>query len=467
MNILLIVMDDIGVQYCDPYWKASWSNSQPLTPTLNTMATNGLVFDQFHSGIVCSQARWGFERGRLPFRDDIGTVVDPDGVGPRTDPQQVRLQIANLLKRKGYDTALFGKWHLSDDGQFKNHGPTRAGYDKWAGVRGNLTAHNNYTYVNIPHNVTPTAAAETNAGTTTYSGTKAKDDAVAWINDAARADKPWFCQVAFHPAHSPHNYDQVPTDLHTYDTAPVHGTVQTPPDSDEFLVQVQAVDTLIGQLLTSITSGSNFDYANDVVIVIGDNGTPSVWADTPFDSAKSKGFAYHQGTWVPLIMRGAAVVNAGRRTAALAHVVDLYPTIAELGGYKYDELGGGFPLDGVSLLDVMARPGSPGTRKWIYRERFADEHDESIGYHRGLTDGEYDLVHDFGVDSGVGRPEFFNLIDDPYEQTDLFGALGAAGVARLTEEELAGYSRLRGKLDELETAHALGRAAGPIDPSVL
>ena len=125
-NIILIMTDDQG-------WGQTGYYNHPIlkTPNLESMATNGLRLDRFYAGSpLCS-----------PTRATILTGRSNDRTGVFSHGYALRLQektLAEALKKKGYKTAHFGKWHLNglkgpgvpilkDD----DHSPESFGFDFW------------------------------------------------------------------------------------------------------------------------------------------------------------------------------------------------------------------------------------------------------------------------------------------------------------------------------------------------
>ena len=157
------------------------------------------------------------------------------------------------------------------------------------------------------------------------------------------------------PAHAPSIYRL--GDLHSRDDLP--GTtedIEARP-REYFEAMVEALDTEIGRLITSIDSA---DYNNTVVIVVGDNGTaPQVAPGS--ERGRSKGSIYEGGIHVPLIVSGPGV-GAGR-TDALVNLVDVFPTILELMGA--DPVA---DIDGLSFAHVLS--GGQSSRTTLYSEVF-------------------------------------------------------------------------------------------------
>lgn len=106
-NIVLVLADDLGygdVRCYNP-------ESKIPTPHLDRMARDGIRFTDAHSpSTVCTPTRYSILTGRMAFRTGMRGVFD--GVGGPCLIEEDRLTIGDLLREKGYRTALMGKWHV-------------------------------------------------------------------------------------------------------------------------------------------------------------------------------------------------------------------------------------------------------------------------------------------------------------------------------------------------------------------
>ena len=122
-NVVVILADDLGCGDMSLY--DGWIK----TPQIDKFASEGVRFTDFHSNSsVCSPTRIAFMTGRYQQRLGIVDVIvgfrDKDGLEPS------EATISSLIKKAGYKTAIFGKWHCGTD---IRHNPTNHGFDEFIG----------------------------------------------------------------------------------------------------------------------------------------------------------------------------------------------------------------------------------------------------------------------------------------------------------------------------------------------
>jgi arylsulfatase len=123
-NFVVVFIDDMGYGDIGTQGATGWT-----TPNLDKMATEGMRFTNFYSAQpVCSASRAGLLTGCYPNRIGIsGALFPQDTVGIN----QNETTIAEMLKEKGYATAIFGKWHLGNHKEFL---PLQNGFDEYTGL---------------------------------------------------------------------------------------------------------------------------------------------------------------------------------------------------------------------------------------------------------------------------------------------------------------------------------------------
>src|SRR5205809_2651369 len=123
-NIVIILTDDQGYADVGVFGARGFQ-----TPNLDRLAAQGRIFRNFHvAQPVCSASRTALLTGCYPNRLGIHGALGPKSkVGISAD----EMTLAQLLKQKGYATAIFGKWHLGDAQQFL---PLQHGFDEYFGL---------------------------------------------------------------------------------------------------------------------------------------------------------------------------------------------------------------------------------------------------------------------------------------------------------------------------------------------
>src|SRR2546421_5913514 len=129
-NIVFILADDLG--YTDV---ACYGSKYYETPNIDRLAQQGIRFINGHTcGPNCQPTRAALMSGQYGPRTGVYTVGSIDRFDWQSRPLRPvdnvtelpldKITIANALKKAGYATAMFGKWHLGDDGE---HHPSKRG----------------------------------------------------------------------------------------------------------------------------------------------------------------------------------------------------------------------------------------------------------------------------------------------------------------------------------------------------
>ena len=194
---------------------------------------------------------------------------------------------------------------------------------------------------------------------------------------------------------------------------------------------VKAMDTEIGRLRDSLDGIGALD--NTDVIFTSDNGTPAAAAGPPNyvspGCPRSKGTPYEGGVNVPLIISGPSVTASGS-IDALVHLVDLYPTIADLCTIPPASLPS--DIDGLTLAPLLS--GATTTPRFLFTDtgivelpQFSVDTERPIlgGLQPGFSavrDDRYKLIRYEGVPQGACLPTegasleiFFDLLTSPNE----------------------------------------------------
>ncbi len=398
-NVLLIIADDLGTDYCGFSEDAA---DTARMPNIGALLPRGVRFANAWASPTCSPTRAGILTGRYPFRTGVGVALSGTDY---PDLQATEITLAQLLHARTptpYATANVGKWHLNQRVQEKLNYPALFGYDYYAGnFLGELTDYYNWNKITNGASTTCTA----------YATTQAVNDAIAWLGTVP-TEKPFFLWLAFNAPHTP--FHAPPDSLHT-----VPGLTGTQGHINQnpklyFKAMIEAMDTETGRLLGWLAAHGRLD--STTIIFIGDNGNVKRVSQIA-DTAHAKGTLYEYGIRVPFIVAGPDVANPGRVSTALVNTVDIFATVLELCGVPAwrDSIPAGVAIDSRSLMPLLAnQPGA--TRNWIFSEQFTPTPAAADG--KAIRNAEYKLIR-----FDKGGEEFYNVAADPNEARNLL-ALG-------------------------------------------
>jgi arylsulfatase len=122
------MLDDVGFGASGPF------GGLIETPAIDELAADGLRFNRFHTTAICSPTRASLLTGRDAHVTGVGTVMNCATDLPGYDGllRDSTATVATVLKKAGYSTACFGKWHLAPAWETSQVGP----FDRWPTGRG-------------------------------------------------------------------------------------------------------------------------------------------------------------------------------------------------------------------------------------------------------------------------------------------------------------------------------------------
>jgi len=417
-NVLFIVADDLGTDKVSVYGEHP---DAPPTPRIDALAAEGLLFRNAYAYSVCSPTRAAMLTGRYGRRYGLGGIVSVPEETHELPLSEVLLPEMLQLAPEVWHSAAIGKWHLSGhQTQSSFSHPNDQGFGHFEGTLGNLGTLTDARDGSYQRWEKVTNGAKEVA--TTYATSATTDDA---IRQLGQLSSPFFLYVAYHAPHQPLH---VPPEALLPEPLPRRSGPK-----ERYAAVVTALDHEIGRLLDAMSPAQR---AQTMVVFLGDNGTEGSAILPPLDPDHGKGTMFEGGTNVPFVVRGPGV-PAGQETDALLHVVDLFPTVAELAGVDLSRLtrdGRLIDIDGVSQVPTFR--GGEGVRSFVYTEKF-----RPVG--PGPYDADWRAVRDDRyklLDLGRREPGFFDLqgrFDDgePLRR------------AQLTPDEAARYEVLKGQLD--------------------
>ncbi len=371
-NILLIIADDLGKDAINGYNEGI---IKPFTPTLDSIRTNGIIFHNFWVNPTCTPTRASILTGKYGFRTDV------KGVGDVLSSTEVSLQkYISQNNNNSYATAVIGKWHLS--GNDSNFNPESFEIDYYAGlIRGTV---DDYYQWQLSEDSNTSVQSE-------YTTEVFTDLAINWLETQ---NKPWFLWLAYNAPHIP--FHVPPLNMHSQGELPEYQEGENP--IPYYMAAIEAIDFQIGRLLSNLT---HEEKENTLVIFIGDNGSPTQVAQSPFLSTKVKSTLYQGGINVPMFISGKNVLRIGEDYNLISGT-DLFATIAESSGVNINEY-----QDSKSFKSLFTEPSS--IRDYQYSEIRNNTFDAWT-----ISNGRFKLI-----ERSNGVQELYDLNIDPYEQTDL------------------------------------------------
>ena len=376
-NVILVMADDQG------WGQMGYMNHPALkTPHLDAMSENGLRLDRFYAGgPVCSPTRATVLTGRTHDR----TGVFDHGYALRIQEKT----LGQAMKRAGYATGHFGKWHLNGlrgPGApiFKedSHHPGAFGFDEWLSVT-NFFDRN------------PIMSRK--GKIEEYSGDSSEiivDEALKFIKANAAENKPFFTVIWYGTPHDP--WTAAKADKKSF--------TKLNQKAQEHYGELVAMDRSIGTLRKGLREMGVAQ--NTLVWFMSDNGgLPKLDPPTTGGLRSYKGSMYEGGLRVPAIIEWPNGISKVRITKYPAGAVDIFPTIAEVAGLKKTDLLK--PQDGMSLAKLFLKEPGPRQKPLPFRSRGRI----------AVVDNDYKMIS--FPNSGKTRYELYNLANDMSEQDNL------------------------------------------------
>lgn len=404
-NIIFILADDLG------YGDLGCFGSKVIkTPALDKMAQEGTKLTQFYSGsTVCTPSRnalmTGQHTGHLYLRGNSEDAL-------RLEDETV----AEVLKKAGYQTAMFGKWGLGDIGTTGE--PSKQGWDSFYGLLHNVEAH--YQFPAIVWESTPEALTLKRVSISSFGSDVYFNKAIDWMKNRDKT-KPFFAYLSFPIPHA----EIVPPQeaMKQYRTNEGKSIFEEKPfvgshyggqnePKAAYVALVSRLDSYVGKLLDFLKE-NQLDQ-NTLVIFTSDNGTHIEGGRTmtdvelmqssgPFRGVKRD--LYEGGIRVPTIVWGNGIA-AGKTNTTIGAFWDILPTFAELTNAQTST-----QLDGVSLWKNWLNDSPINERPlyWEFYER---------GFAKAMRLGKWKYIYQ-KPENGRTKEELFDLEKDLKEANDL------------------------------------------------
>lgn len=438
-NIIMIMSDDQG-------WGDVAYNGHPVlkTPHLDNMAASGVRFDRFYAAApLCSPTRGSCLTGRYPFR--YGILAAHTGgmrVGETT--------VAEMLKKQGYATGFFGKWHI---GWVKDEVGTRGiysppahhGYDEWFATtsavptwdpgitpsgwkgwshkgkdQGGQPWKGGFPYVHNGEVVKENLRGDDSR--------VIMDRVIPFIEK--NKDGRFLATVWFHTPHEPVVAGEKYLAMY-----PDGGNLRR-----HYYGCITAMDDQIGRLRAKLRALGI--EKNTILFFCSDNGPADpltkkeIASVGPFRGHKHQ--MYEGGLLVPACAEWPGMIEPGTATEVRCSTVDFFPTIENLVGYKKSSKDKR-PIDGIDLMPVIRGDVTERGKDLFFGYRRLFQGTDG----KALISGDYKLLTTAA--KGGGTTHLYNLKDDPAETTDLS--------ATMPEK----FKAMAERLAEIETSCQLSR----------
>ncbi|XP_055357297.1 arylsulfatase J-like [Paramacrobiotus metropolitanus] len=339
LNIVYILADDLG--FNDLSYLGS---TQILTPNIDRLAREGVIFARHYSQSLCSPSRASLLTGKYPMHLGMQNGVIKEGepwgldLNERTLPQ--------LLKKLGYSTYGIGKWHL---GHHKlDYYPVRRGFDSWFGFMGADIDYFNYTtgYPGLFNGEMGRDMVRNTEPVLNITGMYSTDlfaEEAEKVILQAENNVPYF--IYFAP-NAPH----VATYREPFQATPqylLRPGIQEITDSNRqnYAAMVSGLDNAVGRIHAALTSKNQLQ--NTIIVFASDNGgqiPQQVIPIQPIGAANNwpfrggKGMYFEGGihtpafVWLPAKLRN----NIEPINDDLFHISDWLPTLYEAAGGRED-----------------------------------------------------------------------------------------------------------------------------------
>ncbi len=432
-NIVLILVDDLGV-----YDMSFYGGDKVATPNMDGIARSGVAFSQAYvAAPMCSASRAAILTGRYPQRfgfefqmhdrylknrleylgfkyfmaSDIWQARPMDKVPRKIDIERQGLppseiSIADILKSRGYATALIGKWHT---GSHPDNLPVNFGFDYQYGF---FDAHSMYAHEGTPGITDQRIEKDftdqynwkrgrhgTNGIFRNYESIDEKEhltdaitrESIDYIRQ--HKDQPFFLFAAYNAPHTP---------LQAPDEYVAMFKEEADPVKRVYYAMIKQLDDAIGRLLGELENQQLLE--NTLVIFLSDNGGATYTYTTdngPLRGGKITDF--EGGIRVPFFLSWPGKIDAGSRFLPPVSATDILPTIAAATG---SPLPDSRQVDGKNLLMYLANDSLVPHSELFWQR----------GSTRAIRSGDWKVIWN----AEFGDTLLFNIGEDPNETRDLF-----------------------------------------------
>jgi uncharacterized sulfatase len=396
-NIVFILADDLGYSqigcYGTDYYK---------TPNIDKLAGEGMRFTNAYAACaVCSPTRASIMTGKYPARLHLTDFLSGNkkNIYPLTQPDWQKylpleeITVAERLKESGYNTAIFGKWHLSIEKmppESLPFNPDKQGFDEHF-----------VTYKPAGSMIQPWQEAENDAHNVDTITSLALD-----FMERNR-DNPFFLFVSHNTIHDP-----LKERAETIEKYEKLKATDEPENHPIVAAMIERLDNSCGKIFDKIDELGLDD--NTIVIFFADNGGRDTYAkQTPFRAGK--GWIYEGGIREPLIVKWKDKVLPGTISESLISSIDFLPTFLEMAEIKTTPKN----IDGKSFVPSLLDSQIKNHRNLFWH--YPHYHGSGMVPAGAVRSGNYKLIewYEPKLLKHKKSVELFDLKNDQGETTDL------------------------------------------------
>lgn len=394
-NIIMLLVDDMG--YAD---LGCMGAKDIKTPNIDRIAAEGIrMTDCYASAPVCSPTRAAFLTGRWQQRCGIEWAIGlTSEEEKRVNGKLVTVAerftmglvpedsfLTPLLKKQGYGTACYGKWHLG----FKpEHNPVKHGFDEYWGIIGGQCDYYRYHYIDGMKQLYEKTEMTSAEG---YITDLINQRAVRYIREEGAS--PFFIYVPYNAVHHPFQVPDDPSQFYTAENK-YDGT------RAGYAKMMESIDKGIGDILAALETKGILD--NTLILFTSDNGGERFSDNRPLFNHKTT--LWEGGIRVPCLLRWPdGGLPKGAVSGQPAITMDLTATILAAAGVPLPEA-----LDGINLLPILKGEQPTVERTFGWRV------DRNRRKMKAIRHGDWKYVQDDLVEM------LFNLRDDIGERHDLY-----------------------------------------------
>ena len=421
-NIIYVLTDDVGWGTLGCYGGGKICGMP--TPALDEMARQGMKLLSAYAEPSCTPTRLALLTGRQPPRTGVNVVLWP---GQKEGLVANEYTIAELLSDAGYDTAMWGKWHVGDARE--EHHPHNQGFDfaQWSPYNGavwsweddaayyrrnNILPGNSPHFMDVPEDYFERFGYEPHwihqavkgeeaqkirkADTAAYQDidTRRTDEIISYIGEHADSDRPFFVYFA--------------SDAHNAVAAnnPEHRFAEHVDSANNMAVSLVEHDHNMRRILDTLREQGIAE--NTLVLWISDNGP--MYGHFPnagyshFRGGKSE--VTEGGVRVPAIAWWPGVIEPDQEPIDLFHVTDMFTTAARLAG-AMDSIPTDRVTDGIDQTALLLLGENHSRRNFIFHYS---------GPEIGAIRLDHMKMHYHGMKGGLPQFEIYNMKRDPGER---------------------------------------------------